>query len=54
MADSALYMFVYSCGRMPVVFCDMAYAKKFMIEEPNVLKVIDMSTGKCVLKRTDL
>ena len=54
MADSALYMFVYACGKMPTVFCDMAYAKKFMREEPKVLKVIDMTTGQCVLKRADI
>ena len=49
-----MYMFVYVCGKMPTVFCDMAYARKFMAEDERVLKVIDMNTGQCVLKRTDL
>ena len=48
------YTLIYNCGKMPTVFCALSAAKQLMREEGKILKIIDMDTGQCVVRRGDL
>ena len=45
---------VYDCGKMPTVFGTLEEIKRLMRSEPKIIKVLDLYTSQCMLRREQL